>query len=60
MLSSSKELDIVMHGRLVAFEGVQIVGAATEEIPGPRPLAEQRAGGDGAPGDVGQRLEQGG
>ena len=54
-----QELDIVLQGRLVALDGEQIVGAATEEILGQRPLGEQRIGGDGAPCDVGQRLEQG-
>ena len=54
-----QELDIVLQGWLVALDGEQIVGAATEEILGQRPLGEQRIGGDGAPCDVGQRLEQG-
>ena len=49
----------VMQFRLVALDGEQIVGAAAEEIIGEAALCQQRIGGDGAPGDVGKRLEQG-
>ena len=52
--------DIVEQRRLIALDGEQIVGAAVEEIGGQRALGEQRIGGDGAPFDVGQRLEEGG
>ena len=53
------QADIVEQRRLIALDGEQIVGAAVEEIGGQRTLGEQGIGGDGAPPDVGQRLEQG-
>ena len=53
------EADIVEHVRLVGLDGEQVVGAAPEQIPRQRALGEQRIGGDGQAGDVGQRLEQG-
>ena len=54
-----QEADIVEHVRLVAIDGEQVVGAAPEQIRRQRPLGEQRIGGDGQAGVVGQRLEQG-
>ena len=53
------QADIVEQRRLIALDGEQIVGAAVEEIGGQRTRGEQGIGGDGAPPDVGQRLEQG-
>ena len=54
-----QEPDIVEQGRLVALDGEHILSAPGEEILGEGALGEHRIGGDGAPGDVGQRLEQG-
>ena len=51
--------DVVEQGRLVALDGEHIVGAPGEEILGEGALGEQRIGGDGQAGDIGQRLEQG-
>ena len=53
------EADIVEHVRLVALDGEQVVGAAPEQIRSEGALGEQRIGGDGQAGDIGQRLEQG-
>ena len=53
------EADIVEHVGLVGLDGEQVVGAAVEQIGGERALGEQGIGGDGAPCDVGDRLERG-